>query len=643
MSPNYLHQRQHSIDIAGNLDEQLVNSALCNQTSRSRKPFNLTEYEATANVNATASLKHNNTIPNTSFDDLDAVEVVNLNTNSSRIHSIANIQNKQFQNHAQQQSNIIVQQSQQHKTSSNPYFYTNSNSSQNSGQYHSQENLNYNQQQHYPQQQNQLKATTKKHPVSILKRFDSSEKMNPISRPASNSGQFPCNITSAVSQSNIFMNQNDVHKNFNNHQYNGFQANSNGISTGDVNCGGTFPRNTKPHRVNMPPQQKFYSHDQTQDLSSNTNLDNIYDQQQQMLRNNNINDTTKTPNIHQIRQKRVQFANIPPSPANAVQPGMVPNQQQQYPNNRNTSNGFMNNNNNLSRHHRHRSSHHHHNSNRDNTSSSRRRRSSSSSSSAHHQNHHSSSTSLAYPPHNNNNNNNCYQQQQQQQRIIPKPNHRRSSSTSNFNTSTMSSKSHHRHSNSSSRHSNKSKSNRSLIDYSDHDRINNNNNNNDYETNSACEFDYDNDEDECHHTCSTCSSTNSTNTTSSTSSSTDDDNSDFDDFGCDPALEAAYSKFYSYQNKNPQQQRITNFANKSLSSNPNNNPENNSSSRRYNSGLKISYVDNLPLARTNPAVASSSSTNPSNGAHKKSSTSKSSSSGKKKAISKFKKDNCVVS
>ena len=64
--------------------------------------------------------------------------------------------------------------------------------------------------------------------------------------------------------------------------------------------------------------------------------------------------------------------------------------------------------------------------------------------------------------------------------------------------------------------------------------------------------------------------------------------------------------------------------------------------RKYNSGgLKISYVDSLPLARTNPVPQE-----PKKLKNKKTSTSGGGSSNnghKKKSISKFKKDNCTVS
>ena len=385
--------------------------------------------------------------------------------------------------------------------------------------------------------------------------------MYPISRPTAS------NSTNTCHQQQGYPPQNDA---INNNPYT-FQMNSNSGS------GGTLPRNYKPHLA--------YT-----DTEPN----------QQIIYNNTMNPIT--PNIQQIRQKRVQFANIPPSPANPI---VVPSQSSH----RSMAQDFLNNNNNNNQRHGH------HMPRRDRHRSSSQQQ----------QQHHSSSMSLSTQHRSN------------------KP-HRRSSSTSNFNTSTMSSKSHqrqHRHSHRSS------KSNRSLIvgssaalDYNDNG------------FNSACEFEYEN-EDEYQNACSTCSSTISSNTTTSTSST--DSDSDFDDFGCDP-LET-YSKMYYQKNTslrmNAASHSVSCDQSSQMPTNNNNNNNNGTSTRRYNSGLKISYVDNLPLARTNPAPSTSTT---SNGHHKKSSKSNStrstssvtSASGgagtsKKKAISKFKKDNCVIS
>lgn len=132
------------------------------------------------------------------------------------------------------------------------------------------------------------------------------------------------------------------------------------------------------------------------------------------------------------------------------------------------------------------------------------------------------------------------------------------------------------------------------------------------EYNSACEFDDD-------RTCSTCSYSSSNSATST------DSESDFDDdgFGCDPL--DSYPRNYraplsSLPRSSNSSSRMTASAADTFQ-------------RKYNSGLKISYVDNLPLARTNPAPE-----------HKKPKKASSSSGSKKnKSISKFKKDNCTVS
>ena len=251
------HHNQHfkqSSDIT--LDEKLINSTLFNQSSRSRKPFNLTEYET--NINNTNQKLNTNT--NTSFDDLDAIEVLNLNNNNNN----RSIHSKPFQN---------------------PYFYSNQNPQQViSSMYHSQENLS--------QQQQQQQQQIKKHPVSILKRFDSSEKMYPISRPASTNNN-------GGSQTTLFANQNDFsNNNINNHHHNSYLSQQ--MNTG------TFPRQSKQRPHSQQHQHQVYS-----------NEANIYDQHQKVTRVCNTNgNTINTPNLQQIRQKRVQFANIPPSPAN---------------------------------------------------------------------------------------------------------------------------------------------------------------------------------------------------------------------------------------------------------------------------------------------------------------------------------------
>ena len=139
---------------------------------------------------------------------------------------------------------------------------------------------------------------------------------------------------------------------------------------------------------------------------------------------------------------------------------------------------------------------------------------------------------------------------------------------------------------------------------------------------SACEFDDDN-------TCSTCSSSCS-NITSSTSTDSESE----DDFGVDQynamqrfnknsILRSSQMSGRSYQRPAPPSAHLGHQQ-----------PVHHSSSyRAYNSGLKISYVDSLPLARTNPAPSATAD-------HVKS-KSKSSKGGK--SLSKFKKDNCLIS
>lgn len=142
---------------------------------------------------------------------------------------------------------------------------------------------------------------------------------------------------------------------------------------------------------------------------------------------------------------------------------------------------------------------------------------------------------------------------------------------------------------------------------------NENDPNNEYdEYNSACEFDDD-------RTCSTCSYSSS-----NTTSSTDSDCSDLDDgFGCDPLMEN-YGARANYPRNNSNSSQMKNYGG----------VRQDTFQRKFNSGVKISYVDSLPLARTNPAPPPQEIKK-----KKKSSGDKQ----KKKSISKFKKDNCTVS
>ncbi|RNA20157.1 hypothetical protein BpHYR1_043175 [Brachionus plicatilis] len=116
--------------------------------------------------------------------------------------------------------------------------------------------------------------------------------------------------------------------------------------------------------------------------------------------------------------------------------------------------------------------------------------------------------------------------------------------------------------------------------------------------------------------CSTCSS----NTTTSTDSESDLDD---DDFGCD-----TLDHYYRFYNANFNKQGCDQRTAAKMAP-----PA--SLTRRYNSGVKISYVDTLPLARTNPVPVK-----PKDGKENK--EKKSLLKLGKKSRSKFKKDNCVL-
>ncbi|CAF0852384.1 unnamed protein product [Brachionus calyciflorus] len=193
--------------------------------------------------------------------------------------------------------------------------------------------------------------------------------------------------------------------------------------------------------------------------------------------------------------------------------------------------------------------------------------------------------------------------------------HRRSSSTSNFNTSNISCKSHNPNFTRSNygRSSFRQYSNRSLNGpemgqqiYSDSD----------YCDPEQCTCDYEDD-----NQCSTCSSNTTTSTTST------DSDSDMDDFGCE-----TLEKYYRFYNANFNKQQ---FDQRSINSGKCVPVNAGTMNRRYNSGVKISYVDTLPLARTNPAPVKVKE-----GKEKKSLLKLGSKNGEKKSKSKFKKDNC---
>lgn len=496
------------------LDNQQL-MATHNNQSRSRKPFNFT------NSNDYAELKHQHIIQdvspqnqhnysnmklshleeNNSFDDLDAVEVINLNQHKlvrSR-HSLPDLNLPPEQQQQQQQKKNLKNQ--------NGYYYHDNN--QNDQEYNYGENEESKEK--YSSQQN-----LNMQPTSILKRYDSNEKMYPISRPNNNPYTFQDNNTYGCNK--------------NKHTY-----------------------DMDNNEMNETRQRNIMS------SSSSTCIGNTATQGRQT--------------------KRVQFANIPPLTGASSVGDLVNNTAYNKRNidDRNRSHSRSSNGHN--HHHNHYSSdkHHHHN---------HHHRSLRNNNNSHHHHHHHHGS------------------------------HRRSSSTSNFgNTSTMSSKSHSkRH----SRHHNSSRqlSNRSLT-LNGNDKI--------Y---SDSDYYYDNDKyeyDDDQNTCSTCSS-NVSNTTTSTSST--DSESDMDDFGND--ILDNYHNFYSKTNS--LSNRHNQFDQRSLNRiNLNNNTNNTVSNynRKYNSGLKISYVDNLPLARTNPVLQSTNN--------------KSKNNKKSKSISKFKKDNCTVS
>lgn len=499
-------------DTNSGIDQQLA-SALTNQC-RSRKPVTYpfaSDYEVNDqpigqlqspnNNNCTQKHKMNNPQimkvqnyynqeENNSFDDLDNVECITLNQHKlvrSR-HSMSDLNEQLQQRPAQGQQQQKLRSSLKNPKG-NPIYEEN---------YGSQNDLDQ-----FGQQQNKTSLKQAK-PQSILKRYDSSEKMNPISRPIS------CEMQSS---------------------YN-FQAN------------GTFPR----HHQHQQPRKlnSNYLGANDDEAENNTRLNQLSSSSAACIGNNGVQP-----------RKRVQFANIPPLNTCSSVGDLSSNTR----NNRYTVEPQFS----RPRTSRDRSGRHSHH--EDMYQMNRRHG---------HRSHHGSS-------------------------------HRRSSSTSNFNSSTLSSKSHNRYS---SRGYNNHRSHRQLSNRSLNFPSGNDYTDNDYEEyNSACEFDDD-------RTCSTCSYSSS-NTTSST-----DSESDFDDgFGCDPLDD--YPR--SYRNNNNQAM--------SLQRNMNRNPSNpDTFHRKYNSGLKISYVDSLPLARTNPAPQE----------HKKSKKSVGSSN-KKKSISKFKKDNCTVS
>lgn len=394
-----------------------------------------------------------------------------------------------------------------------------------------------------------LKSNLKKNPaqsgqmpVSILKRFDSSERMYPFSRP---------NGLASASASML-------------QQHSQAAAH---LCSASVNGGfdmGSMPRGR----------------------SSRGNYGDSVDYGYGMKLSKSFHSQPGSPVMHapqiqpQIR-KRVQFANIPPLNSSAGDLHLT--------------GGFSPSSSKSSRHHNRPSSHHSHH--------------------HHHQKHH---------------------------KHHGKRSHRRSSSTGNFNNMSMQAMPsnampyghhhHHHHSHHNKRQNVRQLSNRSLnmqnpqiysdsdyccttagygypqgVDYGDYE---------DYEDN-----------DYFNNTCSTCSSstlTSSSNTTTSTDS--DSEESDLeDDFGM-MSLNAAPAM---HQQRQRQQQ--LQFDQRSLQHQQHMmmQPRRPLQPATNSQGLKISYVDSLPLARTNPAPKAI-----------KNKESKKKSGGLAKLK---KKDNCVVS
>lgn len=141
-----------------------------------------------------------------------------------------------------------------------------------------------------------------------------------------------------------------------------------------------------------------------------------------------------------------------------------------------------------------------------------------------------------------------------------------------------------------------------------------------YETASACDYDYGDDDDD--QTCSTCSSTLTTTST--------DSESDLDDFGFDPYYNMMPAAPLPSSRSRPQPSTQWSTSR----------PDDRTFDRKCAGGgpsaLKISYVDSLPLARTNPAQKPSDP-------YKSQVDNKKKAKSKSKTLHKFKKDNCVVS
>jgi hypothetical protein len=205
---------------------------------------------------------------------------------------------------------------------------------------------------------------------------------------------------------------------------------------------------------------------------------------------------------------------------------------------------------------------------------------------------------------------------------------RRSSSVSNFN---MSYQSGNPSASGIQRHRQHRHSQRSEIIDSNFYRPNNHHHHNDGEFYSDNDY-YDGsgiyyeDEDDC-NTCSTCSSSNnstlntlSDNSSSSSSSTTESSDDSEDDFGGDPLrnYSSHSARFYGQasnvslplaapRNQIAMREFKRNVMSGTCGSDYANIMNNNENIRRKLSGTKISYVDSLPLARTNPVESNSKS------------------------------------
>jgi prickle len=526
------------------LDQQ-QQQFLLNQ-SRSRKPLNYTEYDQPPQVQSLQNMQKNLILErykqqlqesnNNSFDDLESAECINLNQHNitrSR-HSMTELINK-----SKQPVSILSNKIQPQPTRQQPYFFGNNNNENTP----TMMNTLFNRERLYGSQ-DFLDTMGSNNPRSILKRFDSSEKMYPISRPSSNKA----------------MHQQQYPTFSNHHQ----QQRANRLVNQAI-----LLTNNNPYQ---PPNQDY-------------NLEEDM---------NDLNLTTKSLKIN--GRKRVQFANVPTLvnvSANSLG-DLSMNQSKQHRHTHKSKHHHRHRHEEMDdyedecnrSHRKHRSHHHHHHHHHDNKPN-------------HHHNHHHRRSGSC------------------------NSSHRRSSSTSNFNpsnpmTNSGSYRIHHQ----------RQLSNRSLVLPQNSQNFSTNNepvfySDTDYYDgyNSACEFD---------QTCSTCSLESTASNTTTSTTSTDSD-SEFDDFGCDP-MDSIYST-RSYRNLNQHQAFDQRSLNRIQFANNSSKPPRVKSSANSNTNKLISYVDSLPLARTNPA--------PNDLKH--SSSKSSSKTGKKKSITKFKKDNCVVS